>query len=165
MVGSPTPAGKAYTGSELAHVRNANHVARPSRKTRLMAAEESIKGSSSALSTPINRFEMHAELLLALLVLLLDRINEGGDASGIRSSCTGIVVLVVINWKAVTAGGRRLDVVRLDDMPARAYPLDNALMPGIRCCKPVFAPKWPAWECRIRHGVGIIPQGLIGRKT
>lgn len=45
-----------------------------------------IKGSTSPLSTPVNRSEMGDELLLALLVLLLllvlDLVGEGGDASG-----------------------------------------------------------------------------------
>lgn len=71
MEGSPTPAGKVCAGSELARLRNAVHVARPSRKTRSMAAEGGIKGSTSPLSTPVNRSEMGDELLLALLALLL----------------------------------------------------------------------------------------------
>jgi hypothetical protein len=47
-----------------------------------MAAEAGIKGSSSPSPTPTNRSEIGDELLLALLVLLLDLVGEGGDASG-----------------------------------------------------------------------------------
>lgn len=36
----------------------------------------------SLLSTPINRSKTGNELLLALLVLLLDLVGKGGDASG-----------------------------------------------------------------------------------
>jgi hypothetical protein len=81
MEGSATPGGKALVGSEQARLRNAVHVARPSRKTRSMADDGGIKGSSSPSSTPINRFELGDELLLLLLLLLLDLVGEGGDAS------------------------------------------------------------------------------------
>ncbi len=42
-----------------------------------------------------------------------------------------VIVLVVANWNTVDAAGRRLDIVGLDDMTARAYLPENALMPGI----------------------------------
>jgi hypothetical protein len=43
-----------------------------------MADDGGIKGSSSPSSTPINRFKLGDELLLALV---LDLVGEGGDAS------------------------------------------------------------------------------------
>lgn len=52
------------------------------------------------------------------------------------------------------AAGRRPDVVGLEDMIARTYPPENALMPGIHCPGLVSISRWPAWECRIDHDWG-----------
>lgn len=49
------------------------------------------------------------------------------------------------------AAGRRPDVVGLEDMIARTYPPENALMPGIHCRGLVSISRWPAWECRVDH--------------
>lgn len=59
-----------------------------------MAAEAFIKGSSLPSSTQINRSEIGDELLVARLVLLLDLVCEGGDASG--TGCAARLLLLLL---------------------------------------------------------------------
>jgi len=53
------------------------------------------------------------------------------------------VDVVVVAVAAVVAAGRLLDIVGLDDMPARAYPLENALL-GIH--RPRVGPGLRMWS-------------------
>jgi hypothetical protein len=52
-----------------------------------------------------------------------------------------VVVAAVVNRNTAAAAGRRLDVVGLNDIPACAYPPENALMLWIHLRRLVTVPE------------------------
>jgi hypothetical protein len=60
------------------------------------------------------------------------------------------VVTAVVNRNTAVAAGGRLDVVGLNDIPACAYPPENALVLWIHLRRPVTVPEvvrpWELWS-------------------